>query len=56
MFNLKDFVPWDGDRSKLVGKAVLAYTKSEGYFFLTYQQATNRFFEGKSFSVKGVEK
>ena len=55
MFNLKDFDAWDG-ASSLENKSILAWTKKEGYFFLTYSQAKERYSSGDPFIIKGVEK
>jgi hypothetical protein len=54
-FDISNFEEYDGTRS-LNGKAVLAWTKQEGYFFMTFEQARERFFSGLDFTIKGIQK
>lgn len=54
-FDISNFEEYDGTRS-LDGRAVLAWTKFEGYFFMTFEQARERLFSGLNFTIKGIQK
>ncbi len=53
MFNINYFNPWKLGDGSLEGKDVLCWSKQSGYYFLSAQEAKNKFFSG-GLKVVGV--